>query len=174
MKISKLIFLFMLAVATVGCNKDDDNGPEPYVLSNANLAGSYKTTLLKGHIEQTFNVNGSDVQSITDIVGDTFQLTTVFAVDGTYTTSGQYRTVTTVTTANNPPEITTEIILVDDSGTYVLNTTTKKITITVDGDSDTFDVALFNETKLNLFQESSDPIGGVPTTATFNINFERK
>ncbi len=172
MKISKLMLLLVLAIGAVGCNKDDD-GPEPYRLTNANIAGSYKTIFLKGHMEQTFTVNNVDILSVTDVVGDTFQLTTVFKTDGTYLTSGQYRAVTTNTTGGQTTT-NSEIILVDQEGTYVLNPTSNTITIVVDNTPLTFDVTSFNSNQIKMVHNSNAPVDGVPTTSRLEIHLERQ
>ena len=172
MNFTKLIFLFTLAFATVSCSSDDD-GNAPYVFNNTNLSGNYKTTLLTGDIEQTYLVNGTEVKSTIKIVGDTFQLTTVFGTDGSYSATGQYRTETKTTTAGNTVT-ETEIVVVDDQGTYVISEDKKNFTLTIDGESETYDVALFNETKLNLKRDFNETIGDVPTVGNFKVNFERK
>ena len=171
MNFKKLIFLFTLAIATISCSSDDD-GPGPYVFSNDNLSGNYKTTLLTGDIEQTYTVNGTEVKSVTKIVGDTFQMTTVFGANGSYSASGQYRTETTITTAGNTTT-DSEIIVVEDEGTYSISPDKKRLTITIDGDAETFDVSLFNETKLNLKREINETNNDVPTVGTFKVNYER-
>lgn len=171
MKLSKLFFLVVLAIATVSCSSDDDG--TPFLLNPANLSGNYKTELLTMTIEQTFTVNNVPVVSTTSIVGDTFELNTVFKEDGTYTSLGQYRMVTTTKTAG---QTTTEskIVNVDETGTYVINQTAKNITITIDGESKTYNATLFNETKLNLQRDSSEPIDDVPTISSFKTNLVRK
>lgn len=171
MNFKKLIFLFTLALATISCSSDDD-GPGPYVFSNDNLSGNYKTTLLTGDIEQTYTVNGTEVKSVTKIIGDTFQMTTVFGANGSYSASGQYRIETKITTAGNTTT-DSEIIVVEDEGTYSISPDKKRLTITIDGDAETFDVSLFNETKLNLKREINETINDVPTVGTFKVNYER-
>lgn len=170
MKLSKLLFLMLLAIATVSCSSDD--GAEPFLLTKANLAGNYKTELLTAHIEQTFTVNNIPILSVTDIVGDTFQVNTTFFEDGTFTRTGNFRIVTTVRT-NNQTETTSEIITVDESGTYVIGQTGNTLTLRQNGDSQTFDVKRFNETKLSLERISNDPIDDVPATAVFKMNLSR-
>lgn len=172
MKLSKMLFLFTLAIATVSCSSDDD-GAEPYLLTNENIAGNYKTELLTAQMEQTFSVNNVPVPSTTNLIGDTFQVNTLFNADGTYSRLGQYRIVTTTNTTGQTAT-TNEIIVVDESGTYVINQTSNSLTLTQNGISQSFQVVLFNETKLNLSRDSSDPIGGVPTTASFRWNLVRK
>lgn len=127
---------------------------------------------MTAHIEQTFTVNNVPILSVTDIEGDTFQVNTIFHPDGTFTRVGNFRIVTTVTTSGQT-NTTSEIITVDEAGTYVINITSNTITLSQEGGSQTFNVKLFSETKLNLERNSSDPIDGVPTTAIFKINLSR-
>lgn len=162
----------LLAVATVSCSSDDD-GPEPFLLTKSNLAGNYKTELMTAHIEQTFTINNAPIVSTTTIEGDTFQVNTVFFEDGTFTRNGNFRIVTTVNT-NGQTDTTSEIITVDEAGTYVIGQSANSITLRQNGDSQTFDVKLFNQTKLNLQRNSTDPIDDVPTIATFDVHLVRK
>ncbi len=161
-----------LAVATISCSSDDD-GPAPYLLTQSNLAGNYKTELLTARIEQTFTINNVPIVSVTEIVGDTFQVNTTFSEDGTFTHVGNYRIVTTVTTSGQT-NTTSEIITVDESGTYVIGQGGNSITLRQDGASETHDVTAFNEIRLNLQRNSTDPIDNVPTVATFHTHLVRR
>ncbi len=171
MKLSKLLFLFMLAIATVSCSSDDD--ATPYEFNNVNLSGNYKIELLNDRKEQTFTINNATIVSVTEIIGSTFKVNTVFNADGTFTSKGNYF-ITKTTTTSGQTETTTDIIDVDVSGNYVLNQTARNITISHDGKSTTYDVALYDETKLNLKRDSSEPIDEVPTISSFKMNLVRK
>ena len=62
------------------------------------MAGDYDITVLNIDIETTAEVAGVAVTiSNTAIVGDTFQVDVIINANGTYSASGQYRVVSTVT-----------------------------------------------------------------------------
>lgn len=178
MKITKLIFLFALVAATVSCSKnDDDNGPEPYNLTNANLAGAYKISALSINSTSTTNVSGTTVTVATaTMVGDTFQVNISFKENGTYTATGQYRIVTTITPTGQDPIIEEEILVVDSAGTYSLNDVNQTIRLNNNDDEfleGLFDVTLFNATNFNLAQEDVMTEGGITTSSEAIINLVR-
>lgn len=172
MKITKMLLVMFLAVAAVSCNKDD-NGPEPFTLSNANISGTYKITSLNIRMDQTFTINGTPIQSVTTVVGDTFQVNTVLSTNGTYASTGNYRITTTVVTNGGEPTTETSIITANDTGTFTVNSSDNTISIPVNGTIQTYDVVLFNSTQINLQRNSTNSIGGVPTTTVENINLVR-
>ncbi len=177
MKITKMLVIMFLAVAAVSCNKDDD-GPEPFVLSNANLAGTYKISSLNASSTSTTNVSGATVTVATaTVVGDTFQVNIVFNTNGTYTAIGNYRITSTITPTGSDPIVETEILTVDSSGSYSVNATTQKITMTPSDDSfvdGTFEVTLFNQSNVNLAQEDVSVEGGITTTTIGTINLVKQ
>lgn len=177
MKFTKLMFLFTLAIATVSCSSDDDNGPEPFELSNANLAGSYDISAVSANSTSTASVSGTTVTVATATMeGDTFQVDVLFNENGTYTATGQYRVVTTITPTGQDPIIEEEILVVDSSGSYSINATNQTFRFSSSDDSfveGLFDVVLFNETTLNLKQEDVTTEDGITTTSEAFINFKR-
>ena len=178
MKITKLIFLFALAIATVSCSKnDDDNGPELYNLNNENLAGTYKISAVSVNSISTTNVSGTTVTVATiAVIGDTFQVSIVFNTNGTYKALGQYRTVTTITPTGQTPIVIEEILVVDSTGTYALNDVNKTIRLNNSDDEfleGLFDVTLFNATNVNLMQEDVTTEGGITTSSEAIINLVR-
>ncbi|MCB0464107.1 MAG: hypothetical protein KDC78_00320 [Aequorivita sp.] len=177
MKLTKLIFLFVLTLAAVSCSKDDNNDPEPYNLTNANLAGTYKISAVSGNSTSTTNVSGTTVTiATTTVVGDTFQVSIIFNENGTYTATGQYRIVTTITPTGQDPIVSEEILVVDSSGSYSVNSSNQTITFNSNDDSfveGLFDVTLFNNTTFNLMQEDVTTDGGITTTSEANINLTR-
>lgn len=178
MNITKFLLVMFLAVATVSCNKDDDGGGDtPFTLTNTNLSGTYKISSASATSISTTNVAGSTVTvATTTVVGDTFQVSIIFNENGSYTATGQYRIVTTITPTGGAPIVTEEILVVDSSGTYSLNSSSQTILINSNDDSfvdGLFDVALFNETTVNLTQEDISVEGGITTTTDGILNLTR-
>lgn len=174
MKFSKILLLLVIAVSIVSCKSDDD-GAVAFTLSNTNIAGTHALNFFLVNIDQSLEFNGIPVTSNTSVVGDTFQVTAVFGDDGTYTISGQYRIVATVT-VGGISETDTEIIVLDESGAYQINTTDQTITMSSlnelgDG---TFDVELFNETEFRLTQTISETTPDITSTATSELRFVRE
>ena len=174
MKFSKILLLLVIAVSIVSCKSDDD-GVVAFTLSNTNIAGTHALNFFLVNLDQSLEFNGIPVTSNTSIVGDTFQVTAVFGDNGTYTISGQYRIVATVT-VGGISETDTEIIVLDDSGTYQINTTDQ--TITMSGLNElgdgVFDVELFNETEFRLTQTISETTPDITSTTTTELRFVRE
>ncbi|MEL6810052.1 MAG: hypothetical protein AAFP76_01815 [Bacteroidota bacterium] len=170
-----LLILFMTASVLVSCKKDDDGGDNAFLLSNENLSGTYNFTLLEVNSDQTIEVNGIPVSSNINVVGDTFQVDFVFNANGTYTAEGQYRITTTVTVAGQS-EISTEIIVFDESGDYTLDANNQTIEFSTPTDSFTsgkFNITLFNENQFQVEQIVSQTIQGVDTDTETRVHFVR-
>jgi len=150
MKLSKILFIFLLTLSVVSCKKDDDGGSELFNLTNENLSGSYELTFFEATTVETTNVNGLDIVSIISNIGDTFDVSYVFAENGQYTAEGVFRIVT-ATVVNG--EITNEDAFIETvsilNGSY--STTTSSQLLVLDGR--TYEVTLFNETEVRITLE---------------------
>ena len=77
MKLTKLIFLFALTIATVSCSKNDDNDnyvPDPYRLTISNFVDTYKLKFLELKVVETITFgNGTTSTSSSTTVGSVFQ-----------------------------------------------------------------------------------------------------
>ncbi len=175
MRSTRIILFFLMVISVASCKKDDDGSVTVFLLNNENLAGTHALTFQSVVIDQTFEINGIPVTSHTTVVGDTFQVLFVFAVNGTFTSEGEFR-VTITTTVAGQTEIQTEIIVLDENGTYQLNANAQ--TITIDGGGEfgngTFDVILFNETEFRITQQLSDDTNNVITDTTSELRFVRQ
>ncbi len=154
MKLLKPIFLVVMVVSLFSCKSDDDNDNQ-YLLTYENLAGTHSLDFLESEEVQTRIFNDLPSVSTISVVGDTFQVNLIFTEDGNYSIEGQYRiTETTVQDGNTVTD--TEIILIDEEGTYSIDAIDLTITINPLGlDSQTYNVQLFNENnlRLNYFEE---------------------
>ncbi len=154
MKILKIILALIMIVSIASCSSDDDNNQ--LLLTNANLAGVYGIDYLKTVDIETIVFNGIPVTSTTTTEGDTFQIDWTFTENGTFTIEGQYRQVS-ITVIGNDTTTNTEILLINETGTYVLNANNQTIALAFDSDEDTqvYDIELFNENNLQIrFEES--------------------
>jgi len=160
----------MLTISIVSCKSDDDGDSNAYLLTNANLAGNYNITMLTFNIDQVFEFNGVPVTSNTTGVGDTFQVDFVFNENGTYTAQGQYRIVTNITVGGNT-ETDSEIIVLNENGSFQLNANNEKITFDGDFADGTFDVSLFNQNEIRLTQTTSEVTsdGSIDTQAEIRM-----
>jgi hypothetical protein len=97
--------------------------------------------------------------------------------DGTYTASGLYRIVSVITPALGDKVTNSEIISITDSGTFTLNTIDAQITFFSALDdflNGTFNILIFNETVLSLYQEMEEVDDAVTTEINANISFIRE
>lgn len=176
MKLTKLIFLFTLAIAAVGCNKDDDN-TEPYKLNTTNFVDTYKMKFLEVKISETVTFsNGTTSTSTSTTVGSVFQnVNFVFDSNNSYTANGLFNTVTTVKNADGTTTVgDTVIVNLDESGTYSLNTTNEVVTTTnQDGDVVAFDITKYTENEMNLFSEVEITSNNSTTITTIEYRFSR-
>lgn len=176
MKSLKFILFLCLSATILGCSSSDSE--PPFILSNANIAGTYNISSLSINAKATAVTSGVPVTiSNATSVGDVFQFNFILNVDGSYTASGQYVIVSTVTPVGSAPITDTSIINIDDSGTYQINTTNNTITFTSStGDfiEGTLNVVTFNETTVSLTQEIEEIDDPITTEISASISFTRQ
>lgn len=176
MKLTKLIFLFALTLATVSCSKDDDNN-DPYKLTTTNFVDTYKLKFLEAKISETITFsNGTTSTSSSTTAGSVFQnVNFTFDSNNTYTANGLFNTVTTVREADGTTTVgETVIVNLDESGTYSLDTTNKKLTVTQeDGTVFSFDITKYSETEMKLYSEVKTTSNNSTTTTTTEYRFSR-
>jgi hypothetical protein len=151
MKFSKILLLLVIAVSIVSCKSDDD-GAVPFNLSNANIAGTHDLTYFTASQVITGTVGGSPVTITSNTTADTYLAQVTFTEAGTYTLSGQFRTITTF--SDGRPQELDIIVLDNNTGTYQLNEAAQTLVLIDQGgslsDSDINTVTLFNETELRI------------------------
>lgn len=176
MKPTKILLILLISLSVVSCKKDDNGGGNSFLLTNANLAGLYDVAFLLATIDQIIDVNGIPVDSNITAEGSTFQVDIIFNEDGTYTAEGQYL-LTVTTTVAGQTEIDTEIIVLDEGGTYTLNANAQTIFLSGSGGelgSGNFDIILFNETQLQIMQEETIMTNGVTSDLLTEYHFVRQ
>lgn len=178
MKLTKLIFLFALTIATLSCSKnDDDNGPDPYKLSTTNFVDTYKLKFLEIKEVQTITFNnGTTSTSTSTTVGSVFQnVNYLFNSNNTFTATGLYNIVTTVTNADGSTTVNDPVIVnLDESGTYSLNISDSKLTTTDDeGEVLSFEIKDYTETGMTLYSETTTTSGNSSTVTTTEYRFTR-
>ncbi len=156
MKLTKLIFLFILSVVVISCSKDDDNDTS-YDYNKDNLTGTYKLISYQSQEVETVNVSGFDVVTTTTSTGDTFDVTAVFASNNTVTLDGSYRVTETVTQGNQSTTDAYIVVLSNETSGYVVNAATTELTI----DGSTYKVSNFSSTgfQINLSETTTQPNG---------------
>lgn len=178
MRITKLLFLFTVLFAVISCNKDDDGYQEPpYKLTTTNFVDTYKLKFLeiKETETVTFN-NGSTSTSSSTTAGSVFQNSNyVFNSDNTFRANGLYNTVKTVTNADGTVIVgETVIVLLDEEGTYTLNTTDKKLMLKVDGEGvKTFEIKDYTPTEMTLYSEETIEENNKTTVTSTEYRFSR-
>lgn len=174
MKPINFLVLLFLSISLVACSNSDDDGEAPFVLNLSNLAGTYGLNFFEVDLRQTIEFQGIPITSVTDIVGDTFQVELILNQNGSYAIEGEYR-ITATTTVAGETETETEIVTVDDSGNFTLDNDQQ--TLTIDSSNPLLDgiyqISLFNETQLNLTQEISLEEDGITSELTGEQRYNR-
>jgi hypothetical protein len=177
MKNLTYILVFFLSVSFFSCSDDSSNEPA-FVLSNANIAGNYDINNLSISTDITTTSNNISIPVATASTnGNLFKVDVVLNVNGTYTMKGSYTTVYELKPVVGDAVKTEDIIIIDNSGNYTINTTNNTITFSnalVNDLSGTLEVKVFNQTSFSLFQEKDVPIGNNIEKVTTNIGFTRK
>ncbi len=166
MKITKMLLVMFLAVAAVSCNKDDD-GPEPFQYNAENLRGTYELNYLQFTEVITRTVDGFEVVTTTTGIGDTFDVTAVFAANSTVTTNGSYRVVETSVQGNNTTTDSYIEIINNETVGYSVNASTSRLTI----EGQTFEVSNFSQSGFTLI---SNDVFTEPNGDTFSLTAEQR
>lgn len=177
MKTFKYILILFLAFTFSNCGSNDSE--PPYLLTNANIAGNYNIGSLIIDAKAIATTSGIAVTiSNAKSIGDTFQVDFILTANGTYTANGQYRVASTITPITGDPITDSSILLVDDSGTYQINSTNDAITFTSSLGGDFIEgelkVTTFNETIVSFNQEFVETEGSITTELNTSISFVRK
>ena len=172
-----LKFIFFLCVITLITSCSDDETAPKFPLSSANLVGNYEMNNLETQGSEDATSSSGDTVNLTktSTVGDTFQLDFVLNANGTYTASGQYRTVSRITPNGGATSEESEIIVINATGSYQLNSDN---TITFNpqtGDffEGIFTIKTFNETSVILSQDQEEVHGNTSFTAQATVGFIR-
>ena len=180
MKLLKFVFVLFVTVSFTSCS-DSETDAIPFVLSNANISGAYNISSinLDTKVTSVTDVSGVPVPFVatSTSTGDTFDFEFILKADGTYTASGLYRIVSVITPALGDKVTNSEIISITDSGTFTLNTIDAQITFFSALDdflNGTFNILIFNETVLSLYQEMEEVDDAVTTEINANISFIRE
>ncbi len=176
MKTVKFILLLFATLSIISCN---DNQSDPQLsLTTDNLAGLYHISNVEIDSEISAITSGVSVTiSNATSVGDTFQVDFDINPNGTYTMDGQYRVVTTITPIGADPITNSEIIIVNDAGSYSLNPSENTITF-LSQNSDflegTFNVTMLDETSFSISQQIEQTEGSLSSSINANASFERQ
>ncbi len=177
MKTIKNLLILIIAITFINCS--DDNTALTYTLSYENIAGTYDIQSLSVNTKTTTEIGGFPVTVNANGVGNTFQVDLVMNQDRTYSIKGEHVFVVTVSGPGIPPTTDTEIILIDEAGTYTIDDTNNTVTF-VDQNADFLDgvlnVTVFNENTFTLTQEveETEPLTQTTITANLSVSFSRK
>jgi hypothetical protein len=176
MKNLKLILFLFISASLLSCG--DDNNTPAFPLSNVNIAGNYDISNLVVSTDITTTLNGVPLKIGTaTTTGDLFKVDVVMNADGTYNVEGSYTVIARLAPVVGNPVETRDIIDIENSGTFTLNTTNNTITFSeglVRDLTGTLEVQLFNETSFSLFQEVDVTVGSNTESISTNIAFSRK
>jgi hypothetical protein len=177
MKNIKFILFLFLSITILSCS-DNDNSVPAFALSNANIAGTYNMSSFNIDIKASTVVSKVTVPVSTGKnVGDTFQINFILNANGSYTVDGQYRVVSTITPTGMTPITNTEIIDIDDSGSFSINTTNNTINFISSKDDfldGTFEIKTFNENSFSIEEETQETDGNITVDILGIVEFVRK
>lgn len=169
MKTIKNLLILFAAVAFTYC--EDNNIAPPYPLTYDNIAGTYNIQSLSIDTKTTTEVGGFPVTINANGVGNTFQVNLVMNQNQTYTITGEHVFVITASGPGFPATTETEIITIDETGTFVINSD-NSITFS-DQNAEflngTLNVIVFNESSFSLTQEAEEVIPVTNSTITANL-----
>jgi len=174
MKISKILLVLFVSISVLSCKKDDD-GDNSFLLSSANLAGTYSISSLNADTTITTVLAGIPISVVTNSVGSVFQIDIIFSDAGTYTVNGQYL-LTSTTTGDGQTTTNSEIIVLDETGSYQIDANAQ--TITFDGNSSLGSGALsiseFTQTQVRMMQSISESNNGITVESVTDILLVRQ
>ena len=127
MKITRLILLLAVLVVAGSCNKDDDNGPEPFIFNKDNLTGTYSLVFHESKKVKTIEVEGFNVT--TTGKGDTFSVNWSFNSDNKITRNGTYRISSSKTQSGETQESAVIIVLDNEKSNYSVHTSNNQLTM---------------------------------------------
>ena len=175
----KISFILFICISAILMSCGDDNSDDRLLLTNANIAGSYRIGSFNQVInESATSSSGANVNiSTTTNVGDIYNLALIMNQNGTFTAKGQYTIDFTVKPNGSAQETGSSIININDSGTFSIsslnNTITFITTASLENDfvAGTYNVTLFNATTMNLVQETENSSGSLNIATKTNYSF---
>lgn len=183
MKLLKSILILFIAISITSCG--DDSSSEPaFILSNANIAGTYNISSFNVNVdlstEVTPGVNATF--STIKIIGDIFQVDFILNTSGSYSVSGQYSVTTTTNVVGGSTTENSSIVNFNDSGTFTINSSENTITFNSSQDDflgneyldKTFNVTVFSENSFTIAQEAEEVIDPITTKANGKVSFTKK
>jgi len=178
MKNLKFILFLCTTAILLSCG-DIDNTP-PYLLSIANIAGTYEISSLEGEENETATTNSGAVVTVftSKIIADSFDdVSFTLNSNGTYSATGAYRLVITETPNSGTTTTDNAIVTFDSSGTYSINNATNTIIFTPSNDDfveGLFEVITFNQNVVTITQKDVEIEGRITTTSTIRMGLIRK
>ena len=169
MKIIKFLLIACITLVFFSC--DDEVASPPYPLSYENIAGNYNIQSLSIDTKTTTDVGGFPVTVSANGVGNTFQVDMIMNQDRTYSIKGEHVFVVTATVPGMSPTTETEIILIDEAGSFTINAD-NSITFSDQNAaflSGSLNVTIFNENSFTLRQETTEDISITNSTITANL-----
>lgn len=172
MKAFKFLFVLFLALNIISCSNSNDNEPI-IILSKANLIGTYGIESMVIDTKTTTTVSGFPVVVNSSSIGSLFQVDLIFNSDNTYSIKGEHAIKTTITSVGNAPIINEEIIVLNESGTYSVNTVDSSILFTNQNAeflTGKITVSGISENKLSLTQLATENIPATNSIVEANLN----
>lgn len=168
-------FLFLCSVVFfLSCT--EKNETPTLVFSKDIVLGTFNITSISEEIEDTVITSGVEVDvSKTKNRADTFEVDFTLNNNNTYSASGRYRKIITVTPTGKSSETSATIIVFSDSGTFSVDEIENTITFTASTEeflNGTYFVTDFNTNGFTLEKETVTVNGQITSTSNLEIAFE--
>ncbi|MBT3741073.1 MAG: hypothetical protein P8N27_03230 [Polaribacter sp.] len=188
MKFLKFILVICISLAFTSCG--DDSAEPPYALTKENIAGKYNLSSFNLDMDSSSEVSSGIFATFSSakFVGDTFQLDLEMNSDGTYSLTGLFRVVSSISIVGGTnPTVPPLGINFNNSGNFSINNL--KNTITFNSKSGNFldlsslelpsfepvfNVTVFNENSYSITQEAENVNDKIKIKTNSKISFIRK
>lgn len=146
--------------------------------SESNIIGTFNIQSINEEIIATVVTSDVEVEvSRTKSRADTFEVDFTLNDDGTYTVSGAYRKINTVTPTGKSSETTATIITITDSGVFSVNKIENKVTFnakTKEFLNGTYLVTDFSDKMFTLQKEDVTVKDQITANSDIEISFVRQ
>ncbi|MDB2385586.1 hypothetical protein N9V96_03865 [Polaribacter sp.] len=173
MKSTQKILLFCITLLLLNCSEKEDM---PTILFSKDIViGTFDIQNIDEEIEATVITSDIEVEvSNTKSTADTFEVSFILNNDNSYTASGKYRKISTVSPTGQSSTTSATIIVFSDSGTFSVDENENTITFfatTQEFLNGTYLVADFEEDSFTLQKETVTVDAQITSTSNLEITF---
>lgn len=176
MKLIKYLMIICFFFSFLSCTEKKELPELPF--SESNIIGSFKIQEINEKITTTVVTSGIEVEvAKTKSRADTFEVEFILNNDNTYTVSGAYRKINTVTPTGKSSETSATIITITDSGIFSVDETENKVTFSSQTKAfleGTYLVTDFSEQRFALQKDEVTVQDQITAISDIEISFVRQ